>query len=272
MTLIHEIQIGQLHCDIISEASTTRDLFGLFTSVPPDALTEAVGGLGIDPAQAPWAMNILAIRAGDETILVDTGMGAGDLPGKLASVGIAREGVTLVIITHAHGDHVNGLTQPGSADPAYPNARYVMHPVEWGRWTSDAFLNALPPADADATRARQSVMRERLVLVEDGAAIIPGVTAMLTPGHTSGHLALWLESDGAALLHIVDAAHHPVQLLHPDWSPKFDANPTEAVASRQRLFALAADRDVPVLAYHFAFPGLGRVRRADQGFHWHAEG
>lgn len=268
MSLIHSIKVGAMEGYVINERVGTRNLFQFFPSASPEQVTESARELNEDPESAPSSMNILCVRHGEHTILFDTGLGEGELPGKLASVGVSADSVTLVVITHAHGDHVGGLTKPGTDEVVYPNARYVMHQLEWERWTSDAFLNGLKPEDAENTRKRQSAIKPKLTLLVEDGVIVPGIDSIHSPGHTPGHIAVLLQSQGEKLLHIVDAAHHPVQVAHPEWSPGFDADTSKSVPSRRMLFERAAAENIPVLTYHFGFPGMGRVTRKGDRLGW----
>jgi hypothetical protein len=83
-----------------------------------------------------------------------------------------------------------------------------------------------------------------------------------------GQIALLVESKGEKLLHIADAAHSPAQLAHPDWAPSFDVDPQVSTATRKDLFERAADENMLMLAYHFAFPGLGHVEKSGDAFKW----
>jgi glyoxylase-like metal-dependent hydrolase (beta-lactamase superfamily II) len=231
-------------------------------------VTEAARELNEDPESAASSMQVLCVKHGDQVILFDTGLGEGELPVKLASVGVSADDVTVVVITHAHGDHVGGLTTPGTDEVVYPNARYVMHQLEWESWTSDAFLNGLKPEDAENTRKRQSAIQPKLTLLVEDGVIVPGIDSIHSPGHTPGHVAVLLQSQGEKLLHIVDAAHHPVQVAHPEWSPAFDADTSKSVPSRRMLFERAAAENIPVLTYHFAFPGMGHVTHKGDRLVW----
>lgn len=270
MSVIHPIRIGAMEGYVINEMKSTRNLFQFFGSAPADQVAEAARELNEDPENAPSSMNILCLKTGEQTILFDTGLGRGDLPEKLDSVGVSASDVNVVVITHAHGDHVGGLTKPGTDEVVYPNARYVMHQLEWDKWTSDAFLNSLKPEDAENTLKRQNAIRAKLTLLAEDGVIMPGVQSIHSPGHTPGHIAVLIESDGEKVLHIVDAAHHPVQVAHPDWSPGFDADTSKSVPSRRMLFERAAAENILVLTYHFAFPGMGRVTHIGDRLGWEA--
>ena len=83
----------------------------------------------------------LLIEAPDGPVLVDAGNGrfapeldAGHLPEQMAGVGVAADDVRCVVITHGHPDHVGGLVAAGD-EPAFPNARHVIHRVEAEFWS-----------------------------------------------------------------------------------------------------------------------------------------
>lgn len=60
-----------------------------------------------------------------------------------------------------------------------------------------------------------------------------------------------------------DASHHPVQLLHPDWSPSFDSDPHEAGKTRDALFDRAIAENRTWIAGHWEHPGIGHIIRLD---------
>lgn len=105
--------------------------------------------------------------------------------------------------------------------------------------------------------------------MSDGDEIVPGIREVATPGHTPGHIALEISSDGETLLHVSDVVLHPIHLERPDWLPVFDLDPQQAAASKQRAFDMAADAGMLVFAHHFPpFPNLGHVRKLDRGWEW----
>jgi glyoxylase-like metal-dependent hydrolase (beta-lactamase superfamily II) len=107
-------------------------------------------------------------------------------------------------------------------------------------------------------------------LPDDEKEIVPGVYAIPAPGHTPGHLALVVSSSKAHLLHVADAVLHPMNLEYPAWRNVFDLNEDGAATTRQRLLDRAAADDAAVVAYHFPFPGLGRVRNNGTDWRWEA--
>jgi hypothetical protein len=65
---------------------------------------------------------------------------------------------------------------------------------------------------------------------------------------------------------LVDTLHALFQLDHPEWSPRYDIDPDRARTVRIDLLGKAADEKIPVMLYHFPFPGLGTIQRSGGGF------
>src|SRR3546814_2785986 len=99
-----------------------------------------------------WPLNVLVVRSGDQTILVDAGLGgefpgfprAGQFPQRLAAAGIDLASVTDVVLTHMHMDHVGGLLVDGVRDRLRPDLRIHVATAEVEFWaTPDSSLTAL---------------------------------------------------------------------------------------------------------------------------------
>lgn len=218
----------------------------------------------------------LVVKTSDHLVLVDTGAGGlapttGRLIQNLKTVGITPADFDTVILTHAHPDHISGNTD-ARGDPAFPNARYVIWKDEWDFWTSDLPERVLDEHVRDTLirYARQNLppIEGKVYLMADEEEIVPGIRAVRAPGHTPGHMALEISSNGDRLLCISDVALHPLHLEHPEWYAAVDIAPDQAVATRRKLFNRATNRKALVLAFHFPFPGLGRLAQAREGWQW----
>jgi glyoxylase-like metal-dependent hydrolase (beta-lactamase superfamily II) len=236
----------------------------------PELLRAALERLHPDGVFAT-ALNALLIQTSDGVALCDTGLGPrgepdnGEVARRVAEV-LPLEQVDWVIITHGHGDHIGGLLD-ADGRLTYPSARYAMHSIEWEGLMGPGGRFAEEPDDS-YFRRRLLAIEPRLRLLDGGEELLPGVRLLSAPGHTLGHLVVLVESGGERLLDLVDAIHYPVQLADPTWSPNFDAATSLSVPNRQALLNRAADEGLLVLAYHFPFPGVGRVGRDGAAFTW----
>jgi glyoxylase-like metal-dependent hydrolase (beta-lactamase superfamily II) len=113
-----------------------------------------------------------------------------------------------------------------------------------------------------------SAVRERISLVAGEVEIVPGVSILPAPGHTPGHAAVSISSAGEELLCLVDLVLHPVHIQEPEWFAVFDMLPDQLVAARHALLGRAAQGRSLVMAFHFPFPGLGRVSPSGVSWQW----
>jgi glyoxylase-like metal-dependent hydrolase (beta-lactamase superfamily II) len=263
---IYRFNVGQFQCTVLADPANTRNAASFWPSLPADEVIREVQAAGYDPGALGNSFNMLFIQTPEHRILVDTGIGAGrsQLIDNLGEIGVQPEAIDQVIITHGHGDHIGGIVG-ADGKLTFPNAHYTFWKSEWEYWLDWGEKNADPNNPA---RRNLTPIQDRVNLVDHEVGIFPGVCALHTPGHTIGHMGLLLESNGERLMHIVDAAHHPVQVDHPKWSPHFDYQPDVAAATRKALFERAARENLLVLAYHFPFPGLGHVVERNGALQW----
>jgi len=276
-------RIGAITCTVVRDGSYAYAEPGhlLFTNAPQAARDSVLAANGIDADAwheyvSPYSA--LLIDTGQQHILVDTGAGdlartTGQLLHNLRAEDIDLAAIDMVVLTHAHADHVGGNLD-AEGRPAFPRARWVFWRDEWEFWTGAPDLSSLavpePIKDLLIESARRNLLplERRIQLIDRETELAPGVQAVAAAGHTPGHLAVAVASEGQRLLWSGDTFLHPVHISHPDWYAAVDLRPEQAMATRRQLLARVADEGMLLHAAHFPWPGLGRVRRVDAGFRW----
>jgi glyoxylase-like metal-dependent hydrolase (beta-lactamase superfamily II) len=265
----YPFKVGSIDCAALLDDASVLGVDRFLKRFPDGteaAYRRAYAEIGLSLDEADNSFNVLLARVGGETVLVDAGEGGkpygGYLIPSLRLAGMAPEAITLVVITHSHGDHVLGLLGQDN-QPVFPNATYVISRPEIAFWRQRTTGEA-----ADHRPILEMIEARGLRVIDMDDPIVPGLTAVPLPGHTPGQIGILLESDGERLLHLADLLHSPMQFAHLDWSPRFDVDTIASVPTRRVALGRAADEGMLGLLYHLTFPGLGRVKRAGNGFVW----
>jgi glyoxylase-like metal-dependent hydrolase (beta-lactamase superfamily II) len=235
----------------------------------------------LPPDAFDWALNVVVVRSGDKTILIDAGLGAdpdlhlpraGQLIKRLEAAGIDLASVTDVVLTHMHMDHVGGLLVDGVKDRLRPDLQIHVAAAEVKFWESPDFSHtAMPAGFPDALRAAAKKFTKdyhnQLRQFDEEHEIAPGVIVRRTGGHTPGHSVVRLASGGEALTFAGDAVF-AVGFEQPDWHNGFEHDPEEAARVRVRLLRELAETGEMLVATHLPFPSVGRVARDGDHFRW----
>jgi glyoxylase-like metal-dependent hydrolase (beta-lactamase superfamily II) len=246
------------------------DTFG--TNQKPEAVQELLAKNFLPGDRFVNSYAPALIDTGSDVILIDTGFGeaghprgAGLLRDGLKASGYSPDDITLVALTHLHGDHFGGLMEGGA--PAFRNARYVAGQVEYDFWTSKDREGTSADGGHKAVLANVVPLAEKMTFVGDGGKVAGGITAMLAPGHTPGHMVFHVESDGQRLVATGDTANHFVlSLQKPEWEVRFDMDKAQAAASRRKVFDMIAADRIAFLGYHMPFPAVGFLETYETGY------
>ncbi len=222
------------------------------------------------------AVNAYLINTGSNLVLVDAGAaqlfgpGLGYVLQNMKVAGIDPAQVDTVVITHLHGDHVGGING-ADGKPVFPKANVLVAQADNDFWLSQQIADAAPKEAQpffkmarDAAAPYQAAGRWKTFKV--GETLVPGVRAVQASGHTPGHTAYAVESEGQKLLIWGDVVHaHAVQFAKPGVSIEFDIDQKQAIATRRNLMKAMAESKSLVAGMHLPFPGIGHVRAEGKG-------
>jgi len=281
-TEVYRFKVGDFQCTAINDGTFTYEpplipppADFLFANAPKELVKETLNKHGIQPEE--WMVFVspftcVMVNTGRHKVLVDTGAdgltpNTGRLLRNLHAVGIEAGEIDTVVLTHGHDDHIGGNTD-AEGKPAFPKARYVMWKAEWTFWTSEQPETLYKNEDFTFTRKNLFSIQDQMDLLDRECEIVPGISAVRAPGHTPGHMAVSVSSNGEELLCISDAFLHPIHIEHPEWHAAHEVEPEQIIKTRHFLLNKAATEKALMFAFHFPFPGIGHVVRKGTGWQW----
>jgi glyoxylase-like metal-dependent hydrolase (beta-lactamase superfamily II) len=252
---------------------------GTFIGAPDDEVKKMLTDNFLSPDNVVVEQNSPIVNMGDKLVLFDTGMGTskafGPTTGRqqksMAEAGIKPEDIDAVVFSHAHIDHIGGVVD-ASGKVLFPNAQYYIAQSDFDYWTDEGKLGS--PLKDFVIHARKNLLpvRDRLVFFKDGQEFLPGIQAIAAPGHTVGHTTFMVTSDGKSFAFLGDLTHHAILLMEkPRMEFSYDTDPKQAANTRVKMLDMVAANKIPVMSYHFAWPGFGHVVKTAEGFHYIAE-
>jgi glyoxylase-like metal-dependent hydrolase (beta-lactamase superfamily II) len=249
---------------------------GTFVGASDDEIRKMLTDNFLSPNNIVLEQNSPIVNMGDKLVLFDTGMGTakafGPTTGRqqksMMEAGIKPEDIDAVVFTHAHIDHIGGVVDDKDK-VLFPNAQFYIAQSDFDFWTDEGKLGGSLKDFILHARKNLMPVKDRLVFFKDGQEFLPGIQALAAPGHTVGHHIFMISSEGKSFAFLGDLTHHQILLMEkPRMQFSYDTDPNQAADSRVRMLDMLAANKVPVLSYHYPWPGYGHVFKTGEGFHY----
>jgi len=230
----------------------------------------------LNPQRIQLGMSPILFLWGTELVLTDTGIGSivgdpiGRLDQRLSALGVKRQEISAVLLTHLHVDHVGGSLDRANKKSLFPQARIFISEAEIEFWRAPSpdisELRDVPPELIDLTihcaHDVLEILAKQIKPFAPDQELLPGIRSISLPGHTPGQSGYLFQSADSQLMVIGDAMHEPLlHVKHPEWTSMGDARRQQTIKTRRELLARLADQKLRFQAFHFPFPGIGYIRR-----------
>lgn len=289
-----QVRIGETTVTYLPDGHGWINSAASFPDSVPDGWAAHEAYLNAD-GRFPVSIGSFLIRTPGQALLVDLGLGevdfaipdaasfkGGMLLDSLRAEGLTPHDINKVVFTHLHHDHVGWLTNAAPAPDlpdgtaitglTFPTARHLLAEREWRHWADHP---GFPGPDQRAVLTPLADNIDSVGFIGDGDEIAPGITVMETPGHTPGHLSLLITDpaghDDRRLVVLGDVMHCQVQVVESTWTFRFDVDPDQAVATRERMLKELEDPNTLLAAGHFAGQVFGHVQPPSARRTWATE-
>lgn len=261
---VRSVEIGGVRATYVVDGLLTTHPDTLFPGAPAGYLAD----MQTIDGELVVSVGGLLVETPRSTVLIDAGAGVmsgrfifgraacGTMLDVLDVLGIGVGDIDVVAFTHLHFDHAGWAFVEGLK--TFPHARYVLAAQEWAAYARRERDD--PGVLARNTLSHLAAPYGGVELVADGAAVAPGVRALVTGGHTQGHTAYVVTSDtGHRLLAFGDAFNSSVQMAHPELVAAADSDVSGVLSARRRLLGELSVPGTIGFGIHFGDQPFGRV-------------
>jgi glyoxylase-like metal-dependent hydrolase (beta-lactamase superfamily II) len=273
----YRYKVGDYECTSINDGARTFPMPDKFVvNVAKDDALAAADAAYMPKGMVTIPFNPQLINTGKKLVLIDAGNGVANFePTKgavgrtlqnLAAAGVDSKSIDIVLLSHLHPDHTNGI-RAADGSITFPNAEIMVPSVDWAFWTSDentakAQSNEMMKNYFANVKKTFAGIESKVTKYEWGKEVAPGITSISTPGHTPGHTSFAIASGNSKILIQSDVTNIPELFLrNPDWHVAFDVDGDLAQQTRHKFYDMAAAEKMTVVGFHFTFPSIGHVEK-----------
>jgi glyoxylase-like metal-dependent hydrolase (beta-lactamase superfamily II) len=278
----YRYKVGDYECTSINDGARSFPMPDAFvTNIPKDRALAAAEAAYMPKGMVTVPFNPQLINTGSKLVLIDCGNGistfeptkgaVGRTLQNLAASGVDPKSIDVVLMSHLHPDHTNGIRTADGA-MAFPNAEIMVPAKEWDFWMSDenaakAQSNEMMKNYFANVKKIYAGIESKVTKYEWGKEVAPGITSVATPGHTPGHTSFVVASGNSKILIQADVTNIPEFFLrNPDWHVAYDFDPELAQTTRHKFYDMVAAEKATVVGFHFTFPSIGHVEKDGTGY------
>jgi glyoxylase-like metal-dependent hydrolase (beta-lactamase superfamily II) len=272
----YRFKLGSFTVTTVHDGFFARPLEGFVRNAPLSDVQAVLRDAFLPQDRLVIPFTVTFLDTGRDLVVFDSGNGVtapgatnGRMIANMRAAGIDPARVTRVVMSHFHGDHVNGLLNAEGA-AAFPNAEIIVSEAEIA-WWGDATNETRSPEGQRATFAnsarRLAPYAARLRRIGPDAEVIPGVRSVAAYGHTPGHTCYHIADGAEQMMFVADTSNRPELLARrPDFHIVFDFDAAAAEATRRRIFDRVATDRIRITGYHFPFPANGYLAKEGNGY------
>jgi glyoxylase-like metal-dependent hydrolase (beta-lactamase superfamily II) len=280
---VYRYKVGSFEITVLNDGANRMQLpADLVANASKDAVNDALAAAYMDKDVFVGPYNPIVVNTGQKLVLIDAGTGEGAfnaskgtqglLLGNMAIAGIDPKAIDTVIISHYHGDHVNGLLRADNS-LAFPNAEILVPADEHKFWMDDGERARAPKGRMEGlfTNNRRvfsgEVMKRLRTYDSNNKEVVPGITAVATPGHSWAHTSHVVASGSAKVFVQADVTHVPFLFArNPGWHAFYDQDGPKAEATRRRIYDMLVAERMLVQGFHYPFPSLAHIEKSGSGY------
>jgi glyoxylase-like metal-dependent hydrolase (beta-lactamase superfamily II) len=278
----YRYKVGDAQVNVVSDGVNNFALPDTFVlNVKKDEVNAALEKAFMPKDKMSIQFAPLVINTGGKLVVVDTGNGpgafasskgnVGQFASNMAAAGFDAKAVDIVVISHFHGDHINGLLN-AEGTLAFPNAEVLVPAAEWKYFMDDGEMSRAPAGRMEtvfknARRVFETGLKKKVTPYETGKDVAPGLQAVATLGHTPGHTSFILSSGSDKVFIQSDVTNLPALFVtNPGWHLMFDQDPAMAETTRRKVYDMLVADKMRVQGFHYPFPANGFVEKDGSGY------
>ncbi len=277
----YRYKVGSFEVTVVTDGANVNPLRDNYVAnAPKEEVNAAITAEYLPADKASQSYTPIVVNTGTKLVAIDTGLGlglyaqskgqVGQYHTNLAAAGIDAKAVDVVIISHFHGDHINGLLGPDNK-LAFANAEVMVPSVEWKYWMDEGNMSRAPEAlkgGFNNVRRVFGALGDKVTQYEAGKELVPGITSVATYGHTPGHVSHLVASGSDRVMVQADVSAGMAILFvrNPGWHFGSDMDRPMAEQTRRKFHDMVVAEKMLVQGFHFRFPGVGYIEKAGNGY------